>query len=266
MNFSVVPPRPGLPRAVDRSELVEAVRTHTSWRGVMRRLGFTTSRTGRVLREICDELGVDYGHFRSIGPDDASIAAVVPASDTWAEALQQLGYASGSGSARATLRKHCQRLGVDTSHLRLHAVSPDVPHVHSPQLEHLRAAGPHLVSAVLTLLGYRVSGAAEGAAYDLVLDDPKKGLLRVQVKTTTRRSANTWNCKLTRSEYRPGVIGGHARANYCAEDVDVFACVDGDGRVYLIPIALVEGMTCISVRRYDDFCLPLRLDGLPPKQ
>src|SRR4051812_39152857 len=119
MRIGVIPPRPGLPRAVAVRSLRDAVRTQRSWRGVMRQLGFTGSRTGRVLREVCDELGIDYAHFRLAGPDDQRIARVVPSVQSWAEALDQLGYAQASGSARATVRKHCRRLGIDTSHLRL---------------------------------------------------------------------------------------------------------------------------------------------------
>jgi hypothetical protein len=68
-----------------------------------------------VLREICDETGIDHSHFRQVGPDDASILRVVPAARSWPEALQQLGYAPDSSSARATIRKHCQRLGTTWS-------------------------------------------------------------------------------------------------------------------------------------------------------
>jgi hypothetical protein len=89
----------------------------------MRELGFTGSRTGRVLREVCDEFGIEYSHFRLVGPDDGLIARVVPASESWSEASDQLGYARASGSARATVRKHCRRLGIATSHLLL----PDTP-------------------------------------------------------------------------------------------------------------------------------------------
>src|SRR3954454_23293143 len=263
MHNSVVIPRPGLPRPVDVTALREAVRTQRSWRGVMRELGFTGSRTGRVLREVCDEFGIEYAHFRLVGPDDDLIARIVPAVRSWSEALEQLGYARASGSARATVRKHCRRLDIDTSHLLM----PEVPDqteigMFSPRLEHLRAAGPHIVAATLTLAGHAVSWAPEGAAYDLLVDIRSQGIRRVQVKTTTRRSAETWHCQLTRSAYKGDAPGGHVRSCYSAEEVDVFACVDGDGAVYMLPIQLVEGKTSINMRKYAAYRLPLRLVGL----
>jgi hypothetical protein len=263
MRDIVIAPRTGLPRVVRLAALRDAVGGETSWRGVMRRLGFTTSRTGRVLRQICDEHQIDYSHFRLVGPDDASIVRIIPGASSWAEALEGLGYAPDSGSARATIRKHCQRLGVDTSHLRVPtkaAVGASMSF--SPQLGRLRAAGPYLVAAALTLAGAEVSLACEGAAYDLLLDQPGGGLLRVQVKTTTRRANNTWVCKLTRSEYRHGSVGGHGHAKYSAEDIDMFACVDGAGQIYLIPIEAVEGQRAIHVRRYQVYRLPMQLVGL----
>src|SRR4051794_32108512 len=267
MHNSVVIPRPGLPRPVDVTALREAVRTQRSWRGVMRELGFTGSRTGRVLREVCDEFGIQYAHFRLVGPDDDLIARIVPAVRSWSEALEQLGYARASGSARATVRKHCRRLDIDTSHLLL----PDAPgsgekSTLEPRPECLRAAGPHIVAAALTLTGRSVSTAPEGAAYDLVVDDTEHGLRRIQVKTTTRRANDTWACQLTRSEYRRGKVGGHGPARYCAEEVDLFACVDGDGKIYLIPIGAVEGSMTIHLRRYDAFRLPIRMVGLTERR
>src|SRR3954468_9595742 len=78
MTDATVPPRAGLPRPVELTALRDAVADECSWRGVMRRLGFTTSRTGRVLRQVCDEHGIDYAHFRLIGPDDQALMRVVP--------------------------------------------------------------------------------------------------------------------------------------------------------------------------------------------
>jgi hypothetical protein len=263
MTIDSIPPRAGLPRPVEIAALRAAVSSQTSWRGVMRCLGFTTSRTGRVLRDICDEIGIDYRHFRVIGPGDASLTRVVPAAGSWSEALGQLGYSPDSGSARATVRKHCRRLGIDTSHLSL-PESPAQPlsGAFTPRLENLRAAGPHIVAAALTLAGYAVSWGPEGAPYDLLVDIRSQGIRRIQVKTTTRRSAETWHCELTRSAYKREALGGHVRSCYSAEDVDLFACVDGDGAVYMLPIHLVEGKTSISLRKYAAYRLPLRLVGL----
>ena len=258
MSNPTVAPRAGLPRPVELAALRAAVSAERSWRGVMRRLGFTTTRTGRVLREICAEYGIDHSHFRLVGPDDASIQRVVPAARSWPEALQQLGYAPDSGSARATVRKHCRRLGIDTTHLRLPRVAPTSDRDQfAPQPVHLRAAGPYFVAAALTLAGHAVSWAPEGSVYDLLVDIRDVGIRRVQVKTGTQRSGDAWVVTLKRSEKS---AAGYRRACYSSEEIDYFGCVDGEGGVYLIPIAVVEGRMAISMQKYDAFRLP----GLQP--
>jgi len=254
MSDTIVAPRAGLPRPLRVAALREAVRTEKSWRGVMRRLEYTTSRTGRVLREICDEHQIDYSHFRLIGPDDGALAATVPAARSWSEALERLGYAPDSGSARATVRYHCRRLGIDTTHLRLPRVAPtSAQDLFKPHHLHLRAAGPYLVAAALTLAGHTVSWAPEGSVYDLLVDIRDVGIRRVQVKTGTQRWGDAWMVTLKRSE-KTGA--GYRRACYSSEEIDYFGCVDGEGRVYLIPIAMVEGSLSISMQKYAAFRLP----------
>ena len=255
MSDALITARPGLSRPVRVDELAAAVAGERSWRGVLRRLGFTTSRTAQVLREVCDEHGIDYAHFRQITPDDRTLRAVIPVVHTWPEALERLGYAPGSGSARATVRKHCRRLGLDTAHLRLNPVANVDPPCVAPKPEHLRSAGPHLVAAALTLAGHEVCPAPEGVAYDLVVNFADEGFRRIQVKTTTCRSGSTWACSLTRTRYQSRAPG-HGKATYSTEDIDFFACVTGDGDVYLIPISAVEGLAVIHLRRYAAFLIP----------
>jgi hypothetical protein len=262
MDATVIAARPGLSRPVPVDDLAAAVAGERSWRGVLRRLGFTTSRTARVLREVCDELGIDYAHFRQITPDDGLLREVVPDSTTWPDALERLGYAHGSGSARATVRKYCRRLGIDTTHLTFALMPSETGHVAAvpPRQQYLRSAGPFIVAAALTLQGHVVSFAAEGAVYDLVVD-MGGALRRVQVKTSSSKTDGVWCCGLRRSEYSRTGHGGHRHAFYTAEDIDYFACVDGMHRVYLIPISVVEGRSMITLRRYEAFRIPFLESG-----
>jgi hypothetical protein len=248
----IVPARRGLPRPISLDALRDAVGAETSWRGVMRRLGFTTSRTGQVLRELCDEFGIDYSHFRHGRVDLRPVADVVRTSTTWEEVLERLGYAPSSGSARATIRRACIRAEVDVAHLRLATTVAHAPWP-TPDLERLRDAGPYLVAAYLTLCGHRVSWPSEGSPYDLLADMAEAGIARIQVKTGITRGRRGWTCGLTRSAYTRDGYGGHRRAHYSSEEIDYFACVDGDRSVYLIPIAVCEGMTTISLSRYDAY-------------
>lgn len=251
-----LPARPGLARPLAVPDLMAAVAASRSWHGVMVRLGLTTSRAGRVLHDICDELGIDYSHFRAITPDADTLRQVMGDATTWAEALNRLGYARGSGSARATVGRHCEELGIP---VRLGASAQDgrdaAVAALVPRPEHLRAAGPHLVAAALTLAGCRVSWAPEGAPYDLVADLPSGTLQRVQVKTSTYRSGGAWACGLRRSVYDPSGHGGHRPSRYSPAEIDYFACVDGDRQIYLIPIAEVAARSLITLRKYDRFRL-----------
>ncbi|MFP5346855.1 MAG: hypothetical protein ACLGIA_07495, partial [Actinomycetes bacterium] len=92
--------------------LTAAVAGSTSWRGVLRRLGLPerSSRLGRLLRLRCDELGVDYAHFRGQRRwTDDELVREVRAAGSWQQLLSALGYAPDSGSAKGTVRSHCAR-------------------------------------------------------------------------------------------------------------------------------------------------------------
>ena len=258
--------RPGpaprlLPAGVTEQRLREVVAANRSWRGVLRALDLKSSSYGPKLRNACNELDIDYSHFRSILATDTRLREVIGTSTDWPTALAKLGYARGSGTARATVRKHCSRLGIDTSHLAPSPPSKVLPvgeRQFAPTREHLRDAGPHLVLFAFNAAGIPASLAPEGVAYDIFADFGIEGVKRVQVKTGTGRDARGWRCALSRSQYDPGGHGGHRAAVYSSEEIDYFACVDGDFQLYLIPIDVIEGRASISLRKYE----PYRVQGL----
>lgn len=84
------------------------------------------------------------------------------------------------------------------------------------------------------------------------------GIKRIQVKTGTMWDAGGWICRLSRSEYDKNGHGGHRQAVYSSEEIDYFACIDGDFQLFLIPIRVVEGLGSISLRRYEAY----RVHGL----
>ena len=107
-----------------------------------------------------------------------------------------------------------------------------------------------LVAGYLTLEGYRVSWPLEPAPYDLLVSQAKETPSRVQVKTSTRRDmAAPGVCSLTRHAYVPEKRW-HVRQVYDLLEIDVFAVVDGDLAIYLIPAAIVGGRSAIHLRRY----------------
>lgn len=258
--------RPGpepqlLPARVSEEQLRTAVASSRSWRGVLLALGLRGSSYGPKLRNACNALDIDYSHFRSILATDARLREVIATSTDWPTALAQLGYAKGSGTARATVRKHCNRLGLETTHLApspMSKIEPVGGREFAPRREHVRDAGPYLVLFAFNAAGLPASLAPEGVAYDVLADFGPEGVRRVQVKTGTGRDARGWRCPLSRSAYDPTGHGGHRIALYSSEEIDYFACVDGDFQLYLIPIAVVEGLASISLRKYEAY----RLRGL----
>ena len=255
--------RPGpaprlLPAGVTENQLREAVTKCRSWRGVLRELGLRSASFGPKLRNACNELEIDYSHFRSILATDAQLRHVIATSPDWPSALGRLGYAKDSGTARATVRKHCTRLSIDTSHLApcrsRFGPSPELRDI-APRLEHLRNAGPYLVLFTFNVAGLPATLAPEGTPYDVLVDLGQHGVKRVQVKTGTGKESGSWLCRLSRSEYDKNGHGGHRQALYSSEEIDYFACVDGEFRVYLIPIDAVEDRGSISLRKYAAFRL-----------
>src|SRR5690349_21149574 len=100
--------------SVTDEQLRVAVAASRSWRGVLRTVGLTSPRTGRELKARCDVLGIDYSHFGKTGPEEDTLRAAIQGCETWPEVLTALGFAPHSGSARASLRRHCAALGVET--------------------------------------------------------------------------------------------------------------------------------------------------------
>ena len=238
---------------VTDEQLRGAVAGSRSWRGVLRALGRTSPRTGRELRARCDALGIDYDHFRN-GPSDETVRAAVAGAETWPDAVVAAGYARHSGSARAQLRRRATALGMDVSHLTAGA-APVVTSLHAPvDVNHLRSGAAMLVSAALTMAGHRIVWPLEPAPYDLLVESGK-ALHRVQVKSTSTRREGSWQCILSRSTY-DATTGRHVRDVYTADEVDIFAVVDGCLGIYLIPFDVVAGLTGVSLRKYEAYRLP----------
>lgn len=253
-----MPPRDVL-AALDRQTLDAAISGSRSWRQVLLRLGLKSHRHVRALRELCEAWGVPFAHLVHQAPPDEALRSVLAAATSWTDALTRLGFAEESGSARSTIRKHAARLGLDVGHLDDRLPAPTAQLSMQPDLAALRFAGTYLAAGAFVLAGHRVCWPLEPAPYDLIVEAGGT-LLRVQVKTSSRLVAGSWVCAITRSEYAD-VAGGKRRVCYTPEDVDLFAILDGDGQMYVIPIEDVTGMTALSLRRYAKYRVPRTLDG-----
>ena len=114
-------------------------------------------------------------------------------------------------------------------------------------MRYLRASGPYIVAAACSMLGFNISWPLEPVAYDLLVDDGCR-IWRTQVKTTTWRLNGAWACKITHRE-------GAQKAWYTSQQIDYFGIVDAEQRVYMIPVAAVDGLGTIIVRQYERYRL-----------
>jgi hypothetical protein len=241
-----------LPGGVTQAALRQAVASNRSWRGVLRQLGMSSPRNGRIMRAACDELGISYAHFSGTQwekVDEAALAAAIASSTSWAEVMQRLDRAPNSGSARASLRKTAASLGLDVSHL-----SGFVPREGDGPFDglghevNLRRAAAFIVAAKCALLGHSIAWPLEPAPYDLLVHTKQQGHLRVQVKSGTHLAYGSWIVWITRQG-----SGDGRRQTYTSEDIDYFAVVDPEQQVYMLPIALVEGQQSVTLRKYEEF-------------
>lgn len=254
-----------LPGGVSEDELRAAVAVSRSWRAVLRHVGLTSPRHGRRFQQVCDLRGIDYRHFRNRVFADEELGDVLGTASSWPDALRRLGYAEDSGSARATVRRHAVRLGIDVSRLSAGpAPVPSSPFAGHADSGRLREAGSYVVAAACALIGHKVSWPLEPATYDLLVDTGPAGIQRVQVKTCTYRSGGAWVCGITRSEYA-AAPGGKRRVHYSPDEIDYFGIVDGDLAVYLIPAGLLAGVGTISLRKYSSFEVPWKHEGPAPR-
>ncbi|KXO88732.1 hypothetical protein DVB88_06985 [Tsukamurella pulmonis] len=70
-------------------------------------------------------------------------------------------------------------------------------------------------------------------------------LIRVQVKTTISRSANSWKVYLSTSR--------QGRTTYEEDEIDQFFIIDGDLTCYRIPLAAVKGLSAVHLSAYGRF-------------
>lgn len=235
-------------RSYSDAELAQAVAASGSWRGVLRALGLRGTSAGamRSVRTQADRLGLSYAHFRGQRRwTDRQLASAVLRAKTWTEVALDLGLAGSS--ATRTLQGHAVRLSLPTNHLEPGPTVARSLHHEAPRRSHLSRAGALMAAAWFELCGRSVSWPLEPARYDLLVWRGD-GADRVQVKTTTVRDGATWQVRLSTTRKETHTYG--------PDEIDQFFVIDGDYRYYLIPVAVVGGLTAINVSAYQDFLLP----------
>lgn len=241
------------------AELVAAVKTSTSWRGVMKALGLTgTSSYGiRLVRRHAERLGLDASHIRGNRRwSDDQLRQAVAESKSWEEVLLRLGLSTTSGSVQPHIKSHAVRLSLDTEHLKAVRQEGRQPPEAVPQVtqmpvdrKYLRVAAEPIAATWFMLRGCAVSIPASQARYDLLVDTPA-GIKRVQVKsTTTTHKSNGWMAGVGHHPDTHSKKNGYVLA-YSPDEIDLFFIVDGDMTIYLIPSLAIAGRVRILLRTY----------------
>lgn len=233
-------------------QLTRAVSSQRSWRSVAKELGLRGNSSGviRGLKRRADQLGLDWSHF--IGNrtwSDADLRNAVEQASTWSDVLRAIDV-SDTADARARIKGRAGRLGIDTSHLRK-ASGPARLCVGAPATGNLRDAAPTIAAAWFALRGCAVAVPLEPQEYDLLVTLPS-GIQRLQVKSTTYRGANgKWQVGIGRHPY--SFETGTGKVPYDPDSIDGFVIVNGDGLIYLVPIAAVAGQVGLILDSYERY-------------
>lgn len=244
-------------------QLAEAIKTSTNWKSVMLLLGFgeraKSAGAVRIVRRRATELGFDASHFRGKRRwSDDQLRQAVAECKSWEEVVLRLGLSAENGSIAPHIKSHTVRLGLDTEHLKGISYVGRQPPGAVPNVaalptnpKNLRTAAELIAAAWFTLRGCTVSIPATPAIYDLLVDAPE-GLMRVQVKSTTRTYRDSgW---LAGIGHHPDTHSkkGYVLA-YSPDEIDLFFIIDGDMTIYLIPSRTVAGRITILLRTYKKY-------------
>jgi hypothetical protein len=194
------------------------------------------------VRRRADVLGLDHGHVTGNRRwTHEELVEAVAGSASWAQVAETLGLVADS---TRTLRGHAARLGLDVAHLDESLAPPQHPGTGSMDLAHLRRAGSLLAASWFTMCGLEVSWPLEPCRYDLLVR-MRQGIVRVQVKTATRRAGGSWMVWLSTT--------GGRRTTYDPDEIEYFFVVDGDLTYYLIPFSAVGGLHAVHLSSYADY-------------
>jgi hypothetical protein len=255
-TFSSVPDATRNRRTWTDDELTIAVYNARSWRGVLRSLGLYQNGPTHVVRREAGRLGLDTSHFGSgVRWTDGQLKAALAEAASWRQLLSSLGMRPESRRSKEKVKARAAQLGLSLNHLarptRPQAKLPEEVSVLAPDVAHLRDAAQSLVTAWFLLRGLWTAAPTEPRPYDLLLES--LGVVkRVQVKTTTfTASSGSWY--VTVGRHAGGGDRHNQRLPYRADEVDLFAILDGDFMLYLIPRTAISGRTAVCLAPYRQF-------------
>ena len=235
-------------------QLMDAVRDSVCWRDVVRALGIRTNSEGVIRRIKRDavRLDVDVSHFRGTRTwDDQQLRQTVADAQSWDDVFTALGLQTPRKETRVRVAGHAIRLGLDLRHLDPKAKKASAGPAWQVDPMRLRDCAAVLAAAWFKLRGCVVSFPEEGAVYDLLVDSPAHGMLRVQVKSSIHKPAAG---KTVIVGHRPYAAGNLAPLMpYDPKVINYFFIVDGDLSMYLIPSSVIGGRVGILLRTYKDY-------------
>jgi PD-(D/E)XK endonuclease len=237
-------------------DLAIAVYNARSWRGVLRNLGLYQSGPIHVVQREARRLSLDTSHFGSgVRWTDEQLTAALSEAASWRELMSWLGMRPESRRSKEKVKARAAQLGLSLDHLarpsRPQTKLPQEVRVLAPEKRHLRDAAQSLVMAWFLIRGMWPAAPAEPRPYDLLLES-RSVVKRVQVKTSIcTESSGSWHVGVGRH------VGGGDRHNmrrpYRADEVDLFAIIDGDLVLYLIPRTAIADRTGINLGPYGQF-------------
>ena len=189
---------------------------------------------------------------------DDQLKSAIEGASCWADVMEAMGYTRKRPATSA--KKRASELNLDVSRFLLAPGSnAPIPNNHDhfpPLMSKSRGIGDNglpIAMAWFARNGYQMSIPVSGSSpYDLIVESPSHGLLKVQVKTSTNNlSSGAYLVKMTRMEY---VDGAYSPRPYTCSEVDYFFITTGNGDMYLIPQRLAEGKQTLSMgNKFENF-------------
>jgi hypothetical protein len=236
------------------AQLTDAVRDSVCWRDVVRALGILTNSesVNRRIKKDALRLRLDVSHFKGTRTwDDAQLLRAVADAKSWDEVYTALGLHTPTKNTRVRVEANAMRLGLDLKHLDARSAKVSTGAKWQVDPTRLRDCATSLAAAWFAMRDCTVSLPQEGSVYDLVVDPPAGGLLRIQVKSTIRTPDRLGEVSVSRRPY--SVKNLAPRLPYDPKVIDYFFIVDGDYNLYLIPSQAIAGRIGLTLRTYKNY-------------
>ena len=220
----------------------------------MRALGIETNSEGvlRRIRKDVERLGLNVPHFKGARTwDDMQLSRAVASAQCWDEVYTALGLQTPRKETRVRIMGHAMRLGLDLNHLDPKSSQSFTGPAWQVDLMRLRGCATPLAASWFTLRGCVVSVPEEGSTYDLLVDSPSEGILRVQVKSTITKPTDGGQVTVSRRPYAAKNLA--PRLPYDPRIIDYFFVLDGEYNMYLIPSQAIAGRVVVMLRPYKQF-------------